>query len=35
MNCRRWFRWRDWERSMDSELRFHLENQTREYMNGG
>jgi predicted permease len=35
MNWRRWFPWRDWERSMDSELRFHLENQTREYMNRG
>ena len=35
MNWRRWFLWRDWERSMDSELRFHLENQTREYMNQG
>jgi putative ABC transport system permease protein len=35
MNWRRWFPRRDWERSMDSELRFHLENQTREYMNRG
>jgi predicted permease len=35
MNWRRWFPWRDWERSMDSELRFHLENQTREFMNRG
>jgi putative ABC transport system permease protein len=35
MNWRWWFRWRDWERSMDSELRFHLESETREFMNRG
>ena len=35
MNWRRWFPRRDWERSMDSELRFHLENQIREHMNRG
>jgi len=26
---------RNWETSMDTELRFHLEQQIREYMDGG
>lgn len=30
-----WFRRRDWERQMESELRFHLEDQIREYTSRG
>jgi putative ABC transport system permease protein len=35
MRWRSRFQRRDWERRMDSELRFHLENLARDYMNQG
>ena len=35
MKWRAWFKRRQWERRMDAEFRFHLENQVNEYLNQG
>src|SRR5688572_3103806 len=31
----RWFRSRQWEKRLDSELRFHIEQQTQDYIRAG